>query len=308
MPESVPAGGVVFATFNPKELYRTDARSENARYRIVEALISTLGPDVIALQELPGETLAAAHRGLRRLAERTGMRCKLNEADGPAYAAVPGGHDELGLGLMWRPGIEPVPGTWRAISGAPLWHALVSVQLDLGGPRVTHASYHAPPRRGQERRSAEAEIVAERLTGRGPVLIGADWNGLGAERIGGAYYDPDPNADLGSLGFPDQANKKPVIPVDRTPAQSLAGYGLVDAAWSIGAPWEPTTGHWPTERNGWRRLDIIRVTADIVGALRGYFVINSPRARAASDHLPVLVQYDPNAVGQDAHWPSPERK
>jgi endonuclease/exonuclease/phosphatase family metal-dependent hydrolase len=42
-----------------------------------------------------------------------------------------------------------------------------------------------------------------------------------------------------------------------------------------------------------RRIDAIRVTAGVAPALRGYHVTDSDLARAASDHLPVAVEYRP---------------
>jgi endonuclease/exonuclease/phosphatase family metal-dependent hydrolase len=45
-----------------------------------------------------------------------------------------------------------------------------------------------------------------------------------------------------------------------------------------------------------RRIDAVRVTAQLIPALRGYGVVGSADAVAASDHLPVTVEYLPSAM------------
>jgi endonuclease/exonuclease/phosphatase family metal-dependent hydrolase len=76
--------------------------------------------------------------------------------------------------------------------------------------------------------------------------------------------------------------------------------GLHDAAALTGADWHPTTGHHPDDVYGAhgvrRRIDGIRVTSPCADALRGHGVLDTPRARSASDHLPVTIEYLPGAV------------
>ncbi len=45
-----------------------------------------------------------------------------------------------------------------------------------------------------------------------------------------------------------------------------------------------------------RRIDAIRVTRQVVPALRSHQVTDTTLARSASDHLPVSVSYDPAAI------------
>jgi endonuclease/exonuclease/phosphatase family metal-dependent hydrolase len=76
--------------------------------------------------------------------------------------------------------------------------------------------------------------------------------------------------------------------------------GLHDAAAVTGAAWQPTTGHHPADAYGARgvrrRIDAVRVTGALVPALRTHLVVDTPRTRSASDHLPVLVEYHPAAA------------
>ena len=45
-----------------------------------------------------------------------------------------------------------------------------------------------------------------------------------------------------------------------------------------------------------RRIDAIRVTGPLADAMRAHQVLDTAQARAASDHLPVTVEYLPSAV------------
>ncbi|MDG4787649.1 hypothetical protein O7626_17180 [Micromonospora sp. WMMD1102] len=240
-----------------------------------------------------------ANQGLRHLAGATGMQCHVLGARQQGIAAVaPGGHDRLALGIMWRPGIEPVPGTLRRIDGGPMWHNLISVALELGGHQITVATYHAPPKAGRGTRRDEARLIAHWLTpashGREIVLAG-DWNSISARQLDGAYYDPDPNNTVTEADLIRWGDDPPeiVYPTDRQPDQILAESGYLDLAVQTRAPWSPTTGHHPHDRNGPRRIDrILHRLPDAEDALAcsviGHRVHNTPLAYEASDHFPVV--------------------
>ncbi|WP_165036673.1 hypothetical protein [Candidatus Protofrankia californiensis] len=52
-------------------------------------------------------------------------------------------------------------------------------------------------------------------------------------------------------------------------------------------------GHWPDSNPfGARRIDGIRVTGEVVPALRRLEVTHTDLAKAVSDHLPVTVTYE----------------
>ncbi len=76
--------------------------------------------------------------------------------------------------------------------------------------------------------------------------------------------------------------------------------GLHDVAAITGADWQPTTGHHPHDVYGAhgvrRRIDGIRVTGSLAAAMRAHQVLVTGQTQAASDHLPVTVEYLPRAV------------
>jgi endonuclease/exonuclease/phosphatase family metal-dependent hydrolase len=88
---------------------------------------------------------------------------------------------------------------------------------------------------------------------------------------------------------------------DRRPGDVLWAGGLHDVAALLGAPWQPTTGHHPDDvyaaHGIRRRIDAVRVTGQLVPAMRGHEATESEHAKAASDHLPVTVEYLPAALG-----------
>lgn len=284
--------------------YRRIGRFEEKRYLQTEELIREIDPDIMLLQELPGDSRAIANQGLQHLADATGMHCCTPGArQHEDVAAAPGGHDRLALGVLWRPGIEPIPGTRRCIDGGPMWHNLLSVALDLGGHQITVATYHAPPRAGRDTRRDEARLIAHWLApashGREIVLAG-DWNSISGRQVDGSYYDPDPNdgvTDADMIRWTDERDPPEVAyPTDRRPDLILAEAGYLDVAVQLRAPWAPTTGHHPRDRNGPRRLDrVLHRQPDAESAMAcsvvSYRVHDTPLAYEVSDHLPAVATF-----------------
>ena len=94
---------------------------------------------------------------------------------------------------------------------------------------------------------------------------------------------------------------------DRSAGEVLWAGGLHDAAAALEASWQPTVGHHPDDPYGVRgvsrRIDAVRVTGRVLGALRSHHVTDTEDARRASDHLPVTTEYLPSAIAAapDAH-------
>jgi hypothetical protein len=244
------------------------------------------------------------------------------EAGGARRAALAMGPHGFHAGLLWRPGIEPAAGSLRGYGAGYFWHSLVCVDLDVGGRLVCHAAHHAAPF-GRATRADQNERLVAALTrrpGRLPVLVGADWNTESADRVldeaTGAWmlYEPgDPFAAAewfdGLLyqcawDYDERGQRRHWA--DRGPGDVLWAGGLFDVAAALRAPWRPTVGHYPGdpfgERGIRRRIDAVRVTADVLGALRAHQVHDTDLTRRASDHLPVSVQYVPSAIEP---WPGP---
>ena len=221
------------------------------------------------------------------------------------------------LRYLRRAGIEPVPGSLRVYGAADFWHSLSYVTLDVGGTKVRHASFHATPFVRQVRADQNERLLAALRNGAGglPVVVGADWNTECADRVydeaSGSWslYEPgDPYEGVSwfdelvyqcEWDYDERGQRRHWA--DRRPGDVLWSGGLRDAAAVLRAPWQPTTGYHPADGYGAhgirRRIDAVRVTSQVVGALRAHQVESTDLARQASDHLPVTVEYLPAAIG-----------
>jgi endonuclease/exonuclease/phosphatase family metal-dependent hydrolase len=316
---------VKFTTYNLLNLFAADTAEDRQHYETITAVIRGLDADVLAVQEILAPDAATAAERLRRLADDAGMRCEVPASAGSAgpSGAGAGGGSEIAVafgghgyhvGLMWREGIEPVPGSLRCYGGRDFWHGLALVTLDVGGTRIRHGSFHATPFSPGLRADQNVRLVAAvtRPAREPPALVGADWNSESADRIpdGRAWnlYEPaDPYAGVDwftdlvyqcQWDYDERGRRRHWA--DRRPGDVLWAGGLHDAAAVTGADWQPTTGHHPADVYGAhgvrRRIDAVRVTGPLVPALRAHRVHDTELTRAASDHLPVTVEYLPTAA------------
>jgi endonuclease/exonuclease/phosphatase family metal-dependent hydrolase len=312
LPRTSP-DSVLFTTYNVLNLFQDDSTREREHYQLVVDSIRALGTDVLAIQEIRAPDEQTAQRRLRQLAGDTGMCCVVPEPDRPALAIGAHGYH---CGLLWREGIEPVPGTLRCHGTGYFWHSLASVTLDVGGVRLRHAAHHATPF-GRRMRADQNEILVALVTGRPPgmpTVVGADWNTECADRVRDertgewVLYEPgDPYATVEwfdemiyqcEWDFDHGGRRR--HRADRAPGDVLWGGGLYDAAAALNAPWQATVGHHPDDPFGahgvWRRIDAVRVTGPVLGALRAHHIEDTGLTRRASDHLPVTAEYLPPAV------------
>ena len=308
-------GSVLFTTYNVLDLGADDSACGAEHYATVAESIRALDTDVLAVQEICAPGLPAARALLRRLAGDTGLRCLVPGPGGEAVPALCPGSRGYHLGLLWRDGIEPVPGSFHS-RNADFWHALGWVALDVGGPVVRHAVYHASPF-GRKIRADQSEILVAALARPGhrmPALVGADWNGESADRVQDPatgrweLYEPgDPyaGADWFELlvhqcewDYDERGRRR--HRADRAAGEALWAGGLHDAAAVLRAPWQPTAGHYRGDayaaRGIRRRIDGVRVTPEVVPALCAHRVTDTGLTRRASDHLPVTVEYEPAAI------------
>jgi len=309
-------GVVRFTSYNLLNLFAADTTEARQHYEAIVAVIRALDTDVLAVQEVLAPDASMAADRLRRLADDAGLRCEVpGSPDSPAAgAAVAFGGHGYHVGLMWRDGIEPVPGSLRCYGGRDFWHGLALVTLDVGGSRIRHGSFHATPFSPGMRAEQNERLVAAvtRPPGEPPVLVGADWNTECADRVltGPTWdlYEPtDPYAGVEWFAdliyqcrwdYDERGRRRHWA--DRRPGDVLWAGGLHDAAAVTGAGWRPTTGHHPADVYGAhgvrRRIDAVRVTGPLVPAVRAHHVHDTKPTRAASDHLPVTVEYLPAAV------------
>jgi endonuclease/exonuclease/phosphatase family metal-dependent hydrolase len=305
---------VLFTSYNLLDLFAGDSASAREHYEAIAAVIRSLGTDVLAVQEILAPDGDTAAQRLRRLADDVGLRC---EVPGPSAArdtALAFGGHGYHVGLMWRDGIEPVPGSLRCYGGRDFWHGLAMVTLDVGGPLIRHGAFHATPFSRGLRADQNERLVAAvtRPAGEPPALVGADWNTECADRILAGQrwqlYEPaDPYAAVEWFAdliyqcqwdYDEQGRRRHWA--DRRPGDVLWAGGLHDAAALTGAGWQPTTGHHPDDvyaaHGVRRRIDAVRVTGSLAAALHAHEVLDTMQTRAASDHLPVTVEYRPAAV------------
>jgi endonuclease/exonuclease/phosphatase family metal-dependent hydrolase len=318
------ATSVLFTTYNVLDLCADDSAADREHYRLVVESARALDTDVLAVQEVRAGDQKTAQARLRQLADDVGRSCSVPGAEGgtprTALAMGPRGYH---VGLMWRDGIEPVPGSLRVYGKGDFWHSLACVTLDVGGTRVRHASHHATPFGRRLRADQNERLVAALTSSAGglPVVVGADWNTESADRVYdealGAWvlYEPqDPFAPVswfGSLVYQcdwayDERGRRRHW-ADRRPGDVLWAGGLHDVAAVLRAPWQPTVGHHSHDGYGARgirrRIDGIRVTSPVLGALRAHHVESTELARRASDHLPVTAEYLPAAITASARPP-----
>jgi endonuclease/exonuclease/phosphatase family metal-dependent hydrolase len=318
LPRTSP-DSVLFTTYNVLDLFHDDP--DGKHYQEIVESIREIGTDVVAVQELRGGDAATVGTRLHQLADDLGMRCLVMAGGLPAGARRPAvaiGSRSYHCGLLWRGGIEPVTGSLRTLGRGHFWHSLAVVTLDVGGRQVRHAAFHGTPF-GRLLRADQNERLVATLTGPRdslPLLIGADWNTESADRVWDeaaghwVLYEPRDPYD-GVEWFDDMIYQceweydehgRRRHWADRRPADVLWAGGLHDAAAVLRAPWQPTAGHYPTDRYGAagvsRRIDAIRVTRHVTGALRAYHVTDTEQTRQASDHLPVTVEYRPADIAE----------
>lgn len=303
-------------TYNLFNLALPQSGDEKDRYERLVGVIRYLGADSLAVQEVLGRTLEDAGRLLRQIADDTGMAYMtapnpaLGVAAMPAIAASQHGHpDKNGVfrgnyhvGLIWAPGVEPLPGTWRAYNGTPdFWHALAIHVLDFGGTRIKVGSFQGDPFRPDWRYNEARRVTSAFVSQIG--LVGMDANCVSADLSPstGRYYDHDPctdqNHDL--LEYQIQWREDPSEPpvADRRAAEVMHRQGLLDTAALVDAPWEASCGHWIDSAGrpdvwGPRRIDTVRVTRHLAPAVRAHRTIRTDSSLAASDHLPVVVDIE----------------
>jgi Endonuclease/Exonuclease/phosphatase family len=304
---------VQFTSYNTRDLFATSSLRAQQRYLTVVELIRGLRSDVLAVQEIRGQPERARH-WLRTLAYDTGMKCEIPAGKrGQAVTALAVGIRGYNSGLLWQPGIEVVSGSFRQTDPERLWHSAGWATFRYGDRLVRQGSFHATPFDKELRTRENADLLSLLAEGPDadlPLLIGADWNGESADLVldeatgKRVLYEPgDPFAgvpwqeDMIHQCFFSEEADGPRHWVDRSAGQVLLDGGLYDAAAVLRAPWQATTGHDRGDGYGsagiLRRIDAIRVTEDVVPALRAYRVLDNERARKASDHLPVTVEFVP---------------
>lgn len=276
------------------------------RDRVVQ-VIRQADFDVLAVQEL------ASLEALYRLAADTGMSCTVGKTgEVTSEIACDPGNNGFGVGVLWRSGIEAVPGTLRrySTSGGVYFHGLVKVHLDCGGTLLQAAAGHLTPF-GAPQIVTEAKRVVSNLTrphDRPPGFVGLDSNGITGDRVrrDGRWFWHAQDPYRGKPWFADlvyqckwrydEETGQRVHWADRDAGDALWSGGLHEAGAVLDAPFSPTVGYWHDDPFGERDIDHVRVTRELVPAVRSVRVLRSDLALAASDHLPKEVLFDTDLI------------
>jgi endonuclease/exonuclease/phosphatase family metal-dependent hydrolase len=281
-------------TVNAQDLYACDRPADTDRYARLEHLLRSVDADVIAVQEIIADgdaqaKMIGAGLGVRRLAAAIDRRCEI----GGETAATAGGVIHH-LGLLWRDGLRPVPGSLHRLTRdvAGMWHGAVSAVFEIDGARIRVGSTHLSPFDAEWRLRDVHQLLRVFNGDDTPGLLGGDFNCVGAD----PGYDDDPYR--GTAWHPGHAyHLADDGTVDRRPAYRLEASHLGrmrDCARMLGRPWQATT-NLPQGLDPARRVDRWYATHHLPEqAVVGYQVID---AADTSDHHFVLVSIDPAA------WP-----
>ena len=315
---------VLFASYNMLDLFESRESAGPDHYKLVTEVIGELDADVLAVQEIRAESAASARARLRRLAVDVGMQCVVADSGGRSNragqsnragrTALAAGSRGYHCGLMWRAGSDVVPGSFRESGAGRLWHSAGWATFRFAGRLVRHGVFHATPF-GRELRVQENQVLLAMLAAGEdadlPLLIGADWNCESADLVRDEPDGPtrlyEPRDPFAGVTWADDMVHQCAFDydesgarrhwADRSAGEVLVAGGLTDAAAALRAPWQPTVGYFPGDGYGdrgiVRRIDAIRLTRQVLPALRGYRVTDTALARRTSDHLPVSVEYQP---------------
>jgi hypothetical protein len=232
---------------------------------------------------------AAAEAALCELADALGMECMAGTK--PAVSISNTRHH---TGLLWAPGIELVPGSFRPYDTADygISHGLATAVFDVGGPRLRAGSAHfSHPDPGLSAGWKDAAVVHRAFHREDgiPGIVGGDWQGIGSNH----HYDPDPyegvdwTPDIGyHLDLYGQPDRHAAIRMERN-------FRFRDCAILTSTPRHSTTGHHKTDRQPPRRIDRIYVTYDFPAeAIEKFRPVGPKAVGQSSDHTPALAEID----------------
>jgi exodeoxyribonuclease-3 len=227
-------------------------------------MVNDVRPDILALCECEGF--------LEGDGQRRDAFCNAVGMDGSFVRAPSGNH----VGLLHR---EPwLPDLTRTVS-VPMYHGLVRVSLaGADGFPIDVVATHLNPY-SSVFRLAEAQVVLSRIQPRGNAIVLGDMNSLpvgtpavGAQRLLDLQLQPDTEV-----------------------AHYFAAAGLIDliAQHKDATPSYPTSLEEKADDFGAGvRLDYVYGTRSMARLCTRAYVVDSPQAQLASDHLPVVAEFE----------------
>jgi endonuclease/exonuclease/phosphatase family metal-dependent hydrolase len=246
------------------------------RYEAQMQLIREVDPDVLLLQEARGFE-AHGSAVLLETEQRLAMRGFLGLAP----------HTGQNTAIFVKP---PVQGVSAVTDSEHFHHARLTVTAQVPGypDPVNFISVHLCPNAAHIRRREAAYLLNEAAPG-GLALVGGDFNTISPhDGVPPDLADLQPHFRL-RYTHPDGSTP------DGQPLQFLESAGWVELghqAGDTGTPTVPTTGYQDTEFATFRS-DYFLATQRLAKTLQRYQVIRNAVTDKASDHYPVLVEFQP---------------
>ena len=234
------------------------------RTSLIAAQVNAVRPDVLALCECWGFLEDGGAR-MDAFCEAVGMRGEL--------AAAPTGNH---VGLLYR---EPwSPASSSSVAAPPMHHGLMRMQLTNDNAAVNVIATHLNPYSSLARLQ-EAQVVVSRTHPGEHTLVMGDFNTL-------------------PLGHDTEVRSRRLLDEHMRPDTHVCSYfeeaGFVDvlAARGVTSHTYPT----PLEEKrddflGGVRLDYVMASRELAGSCTAAWVVDTPEAGKASDHLPVAAEF-----------------
>jgi exodeoxyribonuclease-3 len=257
------------------------AADGGSRWEDLEAVMASVAPDVMALQEA-NHFEADRQARLRAVAARLGLRGYLGRA-------CTGYHVALFVPADWA--VQQMRTQRRGMH-----HALLQLQvLPPSGEALCLLNAHLSPFDGQVRLREVEQIVRriDRLPpggqARGEALLMGDLNSLDHHRDHSGLAHMMSPREQGSYLRADGKQ-------DDRVTRRLEQVGLVDLGWRLQPDLLASTV--PTALKQTRaefirtRLDYVWATPGLAARAACYQVLHTPETERASDHYPVVVEFD----------------
>jgi endonuclease/exonuclease/phosphatase family metal-dependent hydrolase len=249
----------------------TDAR----RYQLLLEVIRDVRPDVLLLQELKGYEANGA-KLLYQTEQALGLRGLLGLAP----------HTGQNTAIFFRPDIQPLS---FEVDAVHFHHAASIAQLKLPDvvESVSFASVHLCPNSPRVR-WREASYLVNLADPAKLALVAGDFNSV-------SPHDPEPE---GWENLSPHFRSRYLLPgsatADRETLATIYHHGFIDVAHKLGPTGEATVpgASFPKSEFVFFRCDHVVATPRLADKAVSYRVIKDPRTDAASDHYPVLVEFE----------------
>ena len=248
--------------------------NDGRRFDAQVKLINEVNPDILLVQEAKG-FLQSGMSLLFKMEERINMRGFI----------APAVHTGQNTGVFLKAAFKPVS---VEIDSEHFHHAVVAATIAVPGsakPLTVISAYLCPF--GPHVRLREAAYLVNYADDSTYTLVAGDFNSVSS-------HDPDP---AGLAELPSRFRARYVTPdgeTDRSVLKTLYQSGFVDIAFKFGKHVEPTVPAVAFKGTEFVpfRSDYILATKALAASATSYSVIKNPLTDMASDHYPVLGEFN----------------